>query len=147
MPAIRADRRLQTGQALAELALVAPALLFMAFGVLAVGRIAQAQMAVSAVADEAALTAAMASTANGAVAAGLERGQQVANGYGLDASSLQLTVDVGAFGRGGQVRVSARSIVRLQDLPLLGWAWISVASTHVAPVDTYRSAWSAGGAP
>ena len=147
MLAARYGWRPQAGQALVELALVAPLLLFLAFFVLAVGRIAQAHMAVSAVADEAALTAASASTADAAVVSGLRRGQQVASGYGLTSSAMDLSVDARAFGRGGQVRATARYMVLLQDLPLLGWAQIPVESTHVAPIDAYRSVWPAGAAP
>ena len=137
----------QVGQAVVELALVAPLLLFLAFGVVAIGRIAQATMAVSAVADEAARTAALAPTAGAAVVAGIERGQQVASGYGLAASGLQLTVDARAFGRGGQIRATVRYTVDVQDLPLLGWAQLPVSSTHVAPIDRYTSLGPVGGAP
>jgi len=143
----RGVRRSQAGQAVVELALVAPLLLFLAFGVVAVGRVARATMAVSAVADEAARTAALAPTAGTAVAGGIERGQQVAKGYGLVASALQLTVDARAFGRGGQIRATARYIVEGQDLPLLGWATIAVTRTHLAPIDMYASAWPVGSTP
>lgn len=137
----------QTGQALVELALVAPLLLFLGFGVLAVGRIAQAHMAVSAVADEAALAAAGANSADAAAAAGIRRGQQVASGYDLTVGALGLSVDARDFSRGGQVRATARYTVSLQDLPLLSWAKIPIVSTHVAPIDAYRSDWPGGGAP
>lgn len=147
MPATKRGRRPQSGQALVELALVAPLLLFLAFGVLAVGRIAQAHMAVSAVADEAAQTAASASTADAAVAVGLRRGRQVASGYGLTGSALELSVDARAFGRGGRVRATARYTVRLEDLPLLAWAQIPVESAHVASIDAYRSDWPVGVVP
>ena len=140
-------RRGQTGQAVVELALVAPFLLFLAFGVVAIGRVAQAEMAVSAVAEEAARTAALAPTAGAAVVAGIERGQQVATGYGLAASGLQLTVDARAFGRGGQIRATVRYTVGVQDLPLLGWAQLPVRSTHVAPIDRYASLGPVGSTP
>jgi Flp pilus assembly protein TadG len=143
----RECRPSEAGQAVVELALVAPFLLFLAFGVVAIGRIAQATMAVSAVADEAARTAALAPTAGAAVVAGIERGQQVATGYGLAASGLQLTVDARAFGRGGQIRATVRYTVDVEDLPLLGWAQLPVSSTYVAPIDQYASLGPVGSTP
>ncbi len=135
-PTPRGDR-MQAGQAVVELALVVPLLLFLAFGVVGVGRITQAHMAVSAVATDAALAAARASSPGEALSMGMERGSVVAHGYGLSDGALHLTVDAGAFGRGGQVRATARYTVTLRDLPLLGWAEPTVQSTAVAPVDAY----------
>src|SRR5690348_4434115 len=88
----------QAGQALVELALVIPLLLLLTFGVVAVGRMIQAQMGVSAVVREAARVGASHLSASD----GLERGQVVASGYGLSNGSLALTVG-GDFRRGGQV--------------------------------------------
>ena len=134
---MRSDSLLATGQALVELALVAPLLLFLTFGVLAVGRVAQAHMAVSAVADEAAQAAALAGSPSEAVLNGLARGQQVANEYGLTGDALALSVDARDFRRGGEVRADASYTVRLDDLPLLAWARVPVTSTHLAPIDAY----------
>ena len=132
------------GQALVETALVIPMLLVLAFGVVGVGRVTQAQLAVSAAAREAARAGALADDAGQAQEQGRSRGQEVAKGYGLTGRSFTLTVDPGSFERGGQVRASARYEVVLDDLPLLGWARVPVASEHAERIDLYRSRWKAG---
>ena len=132
---------LRRGQALVETALVVPLLLTLAFGVVAAGRVAHGQMAVSAVAREAARAAALADTAADARGRGAARGREVAAGYGLDDGSLEVRVEPGAFSRGGEVRASARCAVSLEDLPLLSWARVPVSSEHVERIDAYRSRW------
>jgi Flp pilus assembly protein TadG len=137
----------ETGQALVELALVIPILLILAFGVVGVGRVIHAQMAVSAVAREAARAEALANSPDEAARDGMVRGQEVAAGYGISSGSLQLTVDPGSLARGSTVEASARYTVALGDLPLLGWAHVTVGSTHRERVDLYRSFWQTRGAP
>jgi len=136
----------QDGQAIIEMALVVPMLLLLAFGVVAVGRVTQAQMAVSAVARESAASAAMANDAAEAVARGTVRGRAVAEGYHLANGTLQFVIDAGTFARGGAVEASAHYEVVLNDLPLLGWVRVPVNSHHRERIDPYRSRWSAGGA-
>ena len=140
-----ATRRLlrtgQDGQALAETALVIPLLLSLALGVVGVGRVVQAQMGVSAVAREAARSAALQSSPRAAADAGLVRGRDVAMGYGLTNGSLQLQVEPGSLARGGQVRATARYEVALGDLLLMGWLRVPLSSSQVEPVDPYRSRW------
>ncbi len=135
----------QRGQALVEMALVVPMLLLLAFGVVAVGRVTQAQMAVSAVAREAAASAAMANDAAEAIARGTVRGRAVADGYQLSNGTLQFGIDAGSFARGGAVEASAHYDVVLNDLPLLGWVQVPVNSHHRERIDPYRSRRSAGG--
>ncbi|HZU12175.1 MAG TPA: TadE family protein [Chloroflexota bacterium] len=137
----------QRGQALVELALVIPILLLLAFGVVAAGRVTQAQMGVSAVAREAARAAALANDSGQAAADGMARGQEVATGYSLGNGSLQLAVNAGGFSRGGTVQASAHYTVSLADLPLLGWAHVTVGSAHLERVDLYRSFWQTRGTP
>ncbi len=137
----------ERGQALVEVALVIPILLLLAFGVVAVGRVTDAQMGVSAVAREAARAAALANDPGAAASQGMTRGQEVAAGYHLGDGSLQLAVNAGNFTRGGTVQASARYTVSLGDLPLLGWAHITVGSTHLERIDLYRSFWPAGATP
>ena len=139
----RPDHR--RGQALVETALVIPMLLTLAFGVVAAGRVAHGQMAVGAVAREVARAAALADTATDAQSRGVARGREVAAGYGIDDASLEVQVQTGAFSRGGEVRASARYEVSLQDLPLLGWARVPVASERRERIDTYRSRWRTEG--
>lgn len=139
--ATRSGLALRRGQALVETALVVPLLLTLAFGVVAAGRVAHGQMAVGAVAREAARAAALADTAPDARSRGVARGREVAAGYGLDEGALEVRVEPGAFNRGSDVRASARCEVSLHDLPLLSWARVPVSSQHVERIDAYRSRW------
>lgn len=139
--ATRSGLALRRGQALVETALVVPLLLTLAFGVVAAGRVAHGQMAVGAVAREAARAAALADTAAEARSRGVSRGREVGAGYGLDVGSFEVRVEPGAFSRSGEVRASARSDVSLEDLPLLSWARVPVSSQHVERIDAYRSRW------
>lgn len=140
-------RKGQRGQALVETALVVPLLLLLAFGVIAAGRVTQAQMGVSAVAREAARAAALANGPGQSASDGMARGQEVAAGYNLGNGSLELSVAPGSFRRGDAVRASARYTVSFGDLPLLGWARVTVGSTHFERIDLYRSFWSTGAQP
>lgn len=131
-------------QALIEAALVIPVLLLLAFGVVAVGRVAEAKMGVSAVARESARAGALANDPADAVAQGMARGRAVAAGYRLSNGSLQIAIDAGGFSRGDRVRADVSYQVSLTDVPLLGTAGITVSSVHVERVDLYRSRWPAG---
>ncbi len=135
----------QRGQALVETALVVPMLLLLAFGVVGIGRLVQAQMGVSAVAREAARAAALADEPVQATLDGLARGEEVATGYRLTNGSLGISIDSGSLVRGGQVRAGVSYEVALDDLPLLGWARFSVSSDHLERTDPYRSHWPTGG--
>jgi Flp pilus assembly protein TadG len=141
------DGKDEYGQALVELALLIPLLLLLAFGVVAVGRVTDAQMGVSAVAREEARAAALANDPAEAASQGMTRGQEVAAGYHLSDGSLQLAVNASDFNRGGAVQASAHYTVSLADIPLLGWAHVTVGSTHLERIDLYRSFWQTGAAP
>lgn len=144
-----ADRwlRAERGNALIETALVLPLLLLLAFGVIGVGRLVQAQMGVSAVAREAARAGALANGSAEPAARGIVRGEEVATGYRLTNGSLELTVAPDSFARGAPVRARASYEVVLDDLPLLGWARFTVASDHIERTDLYRSRWPVGEEP
>jgi Flp pilus assembly protein TadG len=135
----------QHGQALVETALTVPLLLLLAFAVIATGRVAQAQLAVAAVAREAARAGASDGTPDAALAAATTRGRQVATGYGLTNGSLELAVDVGTLARGDRVRAQAHYIVKIAELPLLGWAQVVVEGRQVERIDVYRSRRPSGG--
>lgn len=137
--------REQNGGALVEVALVLPMLIFLALGVVGVGRVLQAQMGVSAVAREAARSAALAQSPGSATERGQGTARSVAVGYSLTNGSLVIAIDPGDFERGGTVWAAARYEVSLADLPLLGWAHVQVASDHVERIDLYRSRWPTGG--
>ncbi len=142
--AARSWLRAQRGNALVETALVLPLLLLLAFGVIGVGRVVQAQMGVSAVAREAARAGALANGSADAAERGVERGEEVATGYRLNNGSLELTVALDSFDRGAPVRARVSYEMALDDLPLLGWARLTVASDHIERTDLYRSRWPAG---
>ena len=135
----RHRRRAQPGQALVETALVVPVLLVMAFGIVGLGRLTQAQMAISAVAREAARTGALADRASDARRTGEQRGFEVGAGYNLAHPPLDVQVDADKFGRCGSVSAHASYTLDMSDLPLLGWVRFKLQSTHAEPVDGYRS--------
>ena len=134
----------QRGSALIETAMVLPVILLLVFGVIGVDRLIQARIAVSAVAHEAARSAALANSASEASQQGLTRAQEVAVGYQLTNGSLKVVVDPGSFDRGGDVQASAQYDVGLQDLPLLRWTHIQVAAADRERIDLYRSRWAPG---
>lgn len=134
----------QRGQALVEAALVLPLLLMLAFGVIGVSRVTRAQMGVDAVAREAARAGALAGNPSDALTRATTRAQDVAAGYHLTNGSLRVTVDLGSFARGGDVRAAVQYTVSLGDLPLFGWLQVRVASAHVERIDIYRSRWPPG---
>jgi len=137
-------QRRQRAAALIETALVLPVILLLVFGVIGVDRLIQARIAVSAVAHEAARSAALANTATEASQQGMARAQEVAIGYQLNNGSLKVVVDPGSFARGGDVQASAQYDVTLQDLPLLKWTHIQVAAGDKERIDLYRSRWLQG---
>ena len=128
-------RAARPGQALLELALILPVLLFLAFAVVGAGRVVQAQLGVSAVARE----AARAGAAGLSAGTGRARGEEVAAGYALSNGSLGLLVDGGRFAPGGQVTSVATYEVTFGDLPLLGWARVRVRGEAREAIDRYRS--------
>ena len=143
----RGRPRAQRGQALLEAALVLPLLLFLAFCVVAAGRVTQAKIGVSAVAREAARAAAQSDNAADAVRAGQMRAADVATGYNLEADHLAVTIDAGSMEPGDTARTVASYEVGFDDLPLLGWAHLRLTSSSQERVDLYRSRWHVQGAP
>jgi Flp pilus assembly protein TadG len=137
----------QSGQAIVEFALVVPILLVLAFGVLAIGRVVQADMAVRAVAWEAARAGALADSVTQATGQGLATGLAVADDYHLNRSAVQITVDASGYRRGGQVVAKARYVVSFGDLPLLGWASTPLQNVHAEPVDPFRAGVPVGAQP
>ncbi|MPZ50276.1 MAG: hypothetical protein GEU75_13430 [Dehalococcoidia bacterium] len=128
----------ETGQALVEAALLLPVLLIMVFGVVAVGRVVQAKIAVEAAAREASRTLASAASEQEGLAASVETGRSVAEGYGLSGERLTVDVASNGFTRGGRVSAEVSYSVVL-SLPLINLADVVVSSTHTERVDLYRS--------
>jgi hypothetical protein len=129
------------GQALVETALVLPLLLLLVFGVLGVHRVVRAQGAVDAVAREAARSGAASRSTQEALVRADTRGREVAVGYFLASDALDLAISPGRFDRspGDAVRVTARCVVVLDDLPLLGWVRVPLSSSYAEVIDPYRS--------
>jgi len=140
--AVAAVRRLladESGSALIESALVIPAVLVIAFGVVMAGRVAHTQIGVQAVAREAGRTLAAAPSASQGLADARSRALAVAGGHGLSADRLGVALDAGDFERGGTVRAQVSYRVGLGDLPLLGQIEVTVSSSHQERVELYRS--------
>lgn len=133
---LHADER---GAALVETAVVLPVLLVLVFGIVMVGRVVQAQVAVQSVVREAGRTAALAPSADAGLTDGAARALAVAAGHGLSTEALEVGIDVGTFARGGVVEVEASYPVTLADLPLLGRVSVTVSGSHTQRIDVYRS--------
>lgn len=131
----RASPRARRGEALLETALALPLVLLLAFGVIGAGRVTQARLGAGAVAREAARAAAE----SGSAPTGRDRGTEVASGYGLTNGSLNLSIDGGRFAPDGRVRGVASYTVGFGDLPLLGWARVTVRAEAWEAIDHYRS--------
>ncbi len=129
----------ESGQALVEAALAIPVLLVLVFGVVAVGRITQAKIAVQAAARESSRALAVAPSEAQGVADALAAGENVAGGYGLDGSRLTIDLDSGGFSRGGTVTSDVQYTVSLSDLPLLNFFDVEVGARHSERIDFYRS--------
>ena len=133
---------LERASALVEAAVLMPVLMVMVYGLVGVSKLEQAVTAVSAVSREAARSAALADNASQAAANGQARGQQVADGYGLNNGSLDLVVDAGSFDRGGTVTAQASYKVDLSHLPIPGWGTFTISRQHAERIDMYRSRWT-----
>jgi len=118
---------------------VIPLVLIFAFGVVAVGRVVHAQIAVQSVVREASRTLAVAASVDTGLIAAEARASGVAAGHGLQPERLQLDIDGGAFERGGIVRAEATYQVTLADLPLLSLLEVTVSSADEARIEQYRS--------
>lgn len=129
----------ERGNALIEAALTIPVVLAVAFGVVMVGRVVHAQIAVQSAVREASRTLAVAASAEEGMSAARANAIAVATGNGLATDRLQLTIDAGTFARGGTVRAEASYSVALGDLPLLGAVEVTVSSTNEQRIEQYRS--------
>lgn len=136
---LRGHKHASAGQALVETALVVPLLLVITLGVVGIGRLTQTQMAVSAVAREAARSGALQDNQRDAHDIGVQRGYDVGQGYNLRRPPLKVDVDASKFGRCGSVTASVSYPLDLSDLPLIGVAQFTLQSSHTEPVDGYRS--------
>lgn len=136
---IRGGANGESGQALVEAALAIPVLLVLVFGIIAVGRITDAKIAVQAAARESSRALAVAPSEEQGIAEALNAGENVAGGYGLDTGRLTIELDSGGFSRGGTVTSDVQYTVSLSDLPLLSFVDVEVGASHSERIDLYRS--------
>ena len=129
----------ESGQAMVEAAIAVPVLLLLVFGVVAIGRITDAKVAVQAAAREASRTLAVAPSEEQGTADAMEAGRTAALGYGLAEERLIVDVDANGFVRGGEVSADVSYSVPLSDLPLLSFFEVEVSSSHTEQVELYRS--------
>ena len=129
----------ESGQALVQAALAIPVLLVLVFGVVAVGRVTEAKIAVQAAARESSRALAVAPSEEQGITDALTAGENVADGYGLDGNGLTIELDSGGFSRGGTVTSDVHYSVSLSDLPLLSFFDVDVGARHSERIDLYRS--------
>jgi Flp pilus assembly protein TadG len=122
-----------------EAAIAVPVLLMLVFGVVAIGRITDAKVAVQAAAREASRTLAVAASEEQGMADALDAGHAAALGYGLADERLTLEVDANGFVRGGEITADVSYSVPLSDLPLLSFFEVEVSASHTEQVELYRS--------
>ena len=119
-----------------------PLVMMLGLGTVGVGRLIRTQMAISAVAREAARAAALAplppgGSADGARRAGETRGQEVADGYGLGAAHISVNAE--GFNPGSWIRADTSYDVSERDLPLPRWTSFRLHASQLERVDPYRS--------
>jgi Flp pilus assembly protein TadG len=119
-------------------------LLPMVFGLVALGRVLHAQMAVSAVAREAARAGAIADDKSRVEQTGEDRGYAVGVGYRLTRPPLDVHVNPSRFQQCGTVTAQVTYDVNFKDVPLLGWAHLTLHADDAEPVDGFRSNLPAG---
>jgi Flp pilus assembly protein TadG len=144
MPADRGRAaRGEDGQALVELALVAPLVLSFLLGVLLFGRILGARAALSAAAREAARVVAEAPAEDTGVRLAQQRAVDVVTAYGLAPGRFRVTIDDDGFVRGGTVTVQTSYDVPIGDLPLAGRViagpTVSVRAVDRERIELYRA--------
>jgi hypothetical protein len=131
----------ERGVAAVEALLIAPVLLVLVALLVGGGQLTSDQAAIRAVAREAGRVSVTAQSPPEAIRLGQMRAADVAAGYGLDPSRLRLSIDPGAFPRGGEVHVQVTYAVDLSKLPALGLLPSSseLTATHTEPIDRYMS--------
>jgi Flp pilus assembly protein TadG len=133
----------ESGQAMVELALVAPLLLLFVLGTLLFGRLLQAKVGTIAAAREAARVVAEASAEGQGLSLAQQRALDVATGYGLSPGAFRVSIDDGDFARGGTVTVRTSYQVSIGDLPLagrvVGAGAITVGATDRETIELYRA--------
>lgn len=125
------------GQALVEGALVAPLLLVLIFGVLAVNQVAQAKMAVISAAREGARSGVQ-SAGGGELAAAASRGSTIAAGAGLNNGSFALNAAISGGRDGGYLATTATYRVVFVDWGAFSRVGVDVRGDALERFDQYR---------
>jgi Flp pilus assembly protein TadG len=127
------------GQSTVELAFATLILAVLVVGMVGVTEVLQAQVGLTAVAEEAAHAAALAPSAGSSQQRGRERGMAVGNGYALRNGSLNVDIQYGAFEAGQQIRAVATYRLTTRDIPLLMAATVQVRREHLEVIPRFRA--------
>jgi Flp pilus assembly protein TadG len=127
------------GQSTVELAFATLILAVLVVGMVGVTEVLQAQVGVTAVAEEAAHAAALAPSAGSSQQRGRDRGIAVGNGYALRNGSMNVDILYGAFEAGQQLRAVATYQLSTRDIPLLMAATVQVRREHVEVIPRFRA--------
>jgi Flp pilus assembly protein TadG len=130
----------ERGSAAVEITLVTPLLVIMLLFVVFLGRLTEAQAAITDAAHQAARAASIAPGPATATAQAQQAAATALSGRGLACQHFTVTVSLGGFRPGGTVRATVTCITGLSDLALLavpGSRTLSASFTSV--IDTYRS--------
>ena len=121
--------------------MVAVGLLAFTAGLMGIGRLTDTRAALAGVAREAARVAADTTTPAQAIGAGRQRARLVADGYGLDPTRLQVTINPKGLLPGGTLLVTATYQVPLDDLPTLRLlpTRVTLTARQLEPIDPHKS--------
>jgi Flp pilus assembly protein TadG len=133
-------KKMESGSATVELAVLAPVLVLLLLFVVSAGRLVLARQEVDAAANDAARAASIAESPGYAVQAADDAASADLAGHGMTCSPLSSSVDMSRFAPGGSVTVQVRctaSLEGLSQLRLPGSQTLVASST--APIDLYRT--------
>jgi Flp pilus assembly protein TadG len=129
----------ERGQSTVELAFATLILAVLVVGMVGVTEVLQAQIGLTAVAEEAAHAAALAPSAGLSQQRGRDRGIAVGNGYALRNGSLNVDIQYGAFEAGQQIQAVATYQLTTRDIPLLMAATVNVRREHIEVIPRFRA--------
>jgi hypothetical protein len=130
--------RRSRGQATVELAFLTLILAVLVVGLVGASEIVQTQIGLTAVAEEAALAAALAPSVDTVEQRGQERGLAVGTGYALRNGSLSVAIQFAEFAPGQPVRAVATYELTSRDIPLLVLSSVNLSLAHVEVVPQFR---------
>ena len=135
-PCVRGEQ----GQAIAELVIVVPVLLFVVVLMVGIGRIDSAQGDVQSAARAGAQAAVVQADPNDAQLQATSVADSTLAGAGLTCPSPQVTTDVSDFTPGGWVSVTVTCVTSLADVSVPGLPGSkTLTATSLAHIDPYRA--------